>query len=376
MDKKRDSVLVVSRWSIPARNPRAFRTTELINELSRRGYNISAFLPDYATVDDSITVYPVKAPVFNHNEKNFAKHNHVKALLANAIRKASIFFLGETPGNVIYSFRLMKKLKKILKKNSYEAIISISYPFYVHLAVALCRWLSANRDIVIADCGDPFYDNPSCCKAPYLKQLEKKVLRCFDYVAIPVETARKSYADYALASRLRIIPQGFAITQIADDAYRKNHVPRFCFAGVFYEKIRNPRYFFNYLVLLKQDFVFVVYALPDVFTLQLLEEYKEKLGDRLEIREPLPREKLIHVIATMEFVVNIDNENSNQKPSKLIDYAMSKRPILSFNSRTFKPKVFEEFLQGNYAGQEQIDLSQYDICNVVDKFEELFAEIR
>ena len=120
-------------------------------------------------------------------------------------------------------------------------------------------------------------------------------------------------------------------------------------------------------------FVFVVYALPDAFTLQLLDEYKKKLGDRLEIREPLPREELVHVMATMEFVVNFDNENSNQKPSKLIDYAMSKKPILSFNSQTFKAEVFEEFLRGDYTNQEQIDLAQYDIRTVVDKFEELFS---
>ena len=366
-------ILIISRWSIPAKNPRAFRTTELIQELSRRGYDVSAFLPDYATIDDTITVYPVAAPVFAHNEKIFAKHNNTKSLLANVIRKASVFFLGETPGNIIFSFRLMKKMRKILEENSYDAIISVSYPFYVHLVVVVCRWLSGNRDTVIADCGDPFYDNPSCCKALYLKQLEKKVLRCFDYVAIPVENARKSYADYGLGSRLRIIPQGFAITQIADNAYKKNPVPMFCFAGVLYEKIRNPRYFLDYLLQLKKDFVFVVYALPDAFTLQLLEEYKKKLGDRLEIREPLPREERVHVMATMEFVVNFDNENSNQKPSKLIDYAMSKRPILSFNSQTFKAEVFDEFLRGDYTNQEQIDLAQYDIRTVVDKFEELFT---
>ena len=52
---------------------------------------------------------------------------------------------------------------------------------------------------------------------------------------------------------------------------------------------------------------------------------------------------------------------------------MSKRPILSFNSQTFKAEVFEEFLRGDYTNQEQIDLAQYDIRTVVDKFEELFT---
>ena len=374
---RKKKILILSRWYYPAKNPRAFRTTELVKELFRRGkYDITAVLPSFADLQDcAVDVHfipTISVPAKCGKDGSVS----LKDRVLERIRAVLRFIVGDSPGNIIYPFRLYFVLRKLLRKDHYDVVMSISFPFYTHVAVALAMKCSSFKSILIADCGDPFYVNPSYKMAFYLKWVEKYFLGKFDYVTIPMDAARESYADYGIDDRIRIIPQGFAITQIADDTYRKNPVPMFCFAGVLYEKIRNPRYFLDYLLQLKQDFVFVVYALPDAFTLQLLDEYKKKLGDRLEIREPLPREELVHVMATMEFVVNFDNENSNQKPSKLIDYAMSRRPILSFNSRTFKPKVFEEFLQGNYAGQEQIDLSQYDIRNVVDKFEELFAEIR
>ena len=371
---RKKKILILSRWYYPAKNPRAFRTTELVKELFRRGkYDITAVLPSFADLQNcALDVHftpTISVPAKCGKDGSVSLKDRVLEQIRSVLR----FILGDSPGNIIYSFRLYFVFRKLLQEEHYDVVMSISFPFYTHVAVALAMKCSSFKSILIADCGDPFYVNPSYKMAFYLKWVEKYFLGKFDYVTIPMDAARESYADYGIDDRIRIIPQGFAITQIADDTYRKNPVPMFCFAGVLYEKIRNPRYFLDYLLQLKQDFVFVVYALPDAFTLQLLDEYKKKLGDRLEIREPLPREELVHVMATMEFVVNFDNENSNQKPSKLIDYAMSKRPILSFNSQTFKAEVFEEFLRGDYTNQEQIDLAQYDIRTVVDKFEELFS---
>ena len=369
-----NKIMILSRSYSPHLSPRAFRTKELVNELLRRGYYIAAILPSYADIDvKKGDIRFIKSRTISL-QKGDNKTASIKQYLLDSIRTISKFFFGDTPGDIIYSFSMIFEVISLLKKSDYNVILSIGCPFYIHVAAVLGRFISGKRVKIVAECSDPFYEDKCFSKAFYLKYLEGSILRACKYITIPMEEARESYAYYGIDDRIRIIPQGFDITQIADDAYRKNPVPMFCFAGVLYEKIRNPRYFLDYLLQVKQDFIFVVYALPDAFTMSLLKEYKAKLGDRLEIREPLPREELIHVMATMEFVVNFDNENANQKPSKLIDYAMSKRPILSFNSRTFKPEVFEEFLRGDYTQREQIDLSQYDIRTVVDKFEELLVE--
>ena len=369
----KQKILIVSRWYSPVNNPRAFRTTELLDELIKRNkYDVSAILPSFADINKD-KLEAVFLPAFSMPSKvDDEGRIEWRYRLTDLIRQIIRFFFGESPGNMIYAVRVYFALKKLLKKNKYDAVISISYPFFVNISVALAT-MKFNANLVkIADCGDPFYDNPAYRKASYLKWVEKKILQCFDYVVIPIKEAQKSYVDYEISKKIKIIPQGFAIENIAARTYKQNIVPTFCFAGVFYEKIRNPEYFLEYLSGIKNNFLFIVYALPDAFTQEILATYKKKLGNKLEIRKAVPRKDLIHIMAKMDFVLNFDNENNNQRPSKLIDYAMSKRPILSFNSKTFDPAIFEEFLRGNYSRKEQIDLTQYDIRNVVDKFEVLF----
>lgn len=365
--------MIASRWCIPARNPRAFRTAELLEELNKRDYSITTFLPEGMKVDKRIRYKKISIGGFI--KKNTISNKNKRNLFQRKIVDVFFFLVGDGLKSVLYAYNLYKLIKCHLKsENNYNVIITISHPFFVNVALACLKRYINPSTVLIADCGDPFYANPAFKKAFYLKYLEKWVLRQFDYVTIPIEAAKNCYLTCVPEERIKIIPQGFKLMNISMGSYKKNSVPTFGYAGIFYESIRNPRYFFEYLLTIDQDFCFVVYAIDDDFTAGLLMEYKKKLGDKLIIREAVNREVLIPEMATWEFVINFDNDNSNQRPSKLIDYAMSKRPIISFNQATFKPEVFTAFLHGDYSEQEHIDLSQYDIRTVVDKFEELFQK--
>ena len=82
---------------------------------------------------------------------------------------------------------------------------------------------------------------------------------------------------------------------------------------------------------------------------------------------------MIKEIKYMDFLVNLENINlPGQLPSKLIDYAISNRPILSINPLNFKPENFVEFLNGNYQNRLIINnLENYRIEEVTSKFIDL-----
>lgn len=363
-------IVITTRWYAPEKTPRAFRAKEIVEELIERGYDIELISPVGTLTNKMVDLHKISIKRNRLLSVSEVKGNYEK--YREIIKKVFIYFIGDSPYNVLYAMRIVKYLYS--NKKEREVFLSIGLPFYVHVAVALFLWRKKSSAVAIADCGDPFYANPSFKKVFYLKYLEKWVFSKFDFVTIPIEAAQSSYLDSVSAERIKVIPQGFRLIDIPKDAYQKNIIPTFGYAGVFYESIRNPRYFFEYLLSVENNFRFVVYANANGFTSLILAEYKEKLGDKLDVREAIDREKLIPEMATWEFVINFDNDNSNQRPSKLIDYAMSKRPILSFNQATFKPEVFTAFLHGDYSEQEHIDLSQYDIRTVVDKFEELFQK--
>ena len=375
-------ILVISRWFSPSKNPRAFRTTELVREFLIRGHTVDFFAPHNAVFDDSFLksngqyygVISRENKQVENTDIQYGLLNILKGKCISSLKKLVRFFLGEGIRDIGYAFRLFRALRLNITHKKYDMVLAISYPFSVLVAVAL--YLRSYKDEVlkVADCGDPFYDNPAFKKAGYLKYLERWVLRCFDKIVIPMEEAIPSYRYCDIRDRICIIPQGFRLLEIQNNIYLPCEIPTFCYAGVFYETIRDPRFFLEYLCREDLNFKFVVYALEDPFTKHILRIYKKRMGEKLVIKKPVEREQLILEMAKMDFVLNFDNENVNQKPSKLIDYAMSRRPILSFNRQTFCPDVFQAFLRGDYTAQYHVDLEKYDIRRVTDQFESLFTE--
>jgi hypothetical protein len=71
----------------------------------------------------------------------------------------------------------------------------------------------------------------------------------------------------------------------------------------------------------------------------------------------------------MDFLLNIGYDPVHQSPSKLIDYYLTGRPILSSDTNEFDHKIVDAFLQGDYTNSFSFDnIDQYRIENVCKKF--------
>ena len=71
----------------------------------------------------------------------------------------------------------------------------------------------------------------------------------------------------------------------------------------------------------------------------------------------------------MDFLINIKNINNSQTPSKLIDYSISKRPILSISDEFVEVEDFRHFVDGDYSNRLIVDnLDSYKIENVAQAF--------
>jgi hypothetical protein len=133
--------------------------------------------------------------------------------------------------------------------------------------------------------------------------------------------------------------------------------------------IRNPEKIFEFLSSYKGVFKFVIYTKY----LELVDPYMITLGDKLEIRNQVSREELLSELKKMDFLLNLENENSpGQTPSKLIDYSIANRPILSLQPSKPNLNQLQSFLKGDYSEAYKVkNLEQFKIENVVDKFLDL-----
>ena len=77
---------------------------------------------------------------------------------------------------------------------SFDLLISIGLPFHIHWVVS--KVIAKKKDLFlckIADYGDPFSTNTTTPVAPYFKYVEKKVLKQFDFITVPIPQAIASY---------------------------------------------------------------------------------------------------------------------------------------------------------------------------------------
>ena len=370
-------ILINSYYFFPENTPRAFRSTELATALADMGYDITISLPArYKRYEKNIKEKTkINSIIFcgkkMDNNKNIIEEdkilddNKIKKHLSKLVR----YFLSDK--NIFYALNNYFELKK--EKKQYDCLISIGLPFSVHIGSYLISRKSQIK--VIADYGDPFSCNPAVKLAPYFKRLEQVILKRFNYITIPTELSIKYYKEILDdIEKINIIPQGFNMDNQNISSYTKNDICKFAYAGIFYEKIRNPKELFDKLALLNKDFEFHIYTnLGNMETVKCLQHIPENIKDKIKIHGLLPREECINELSKYEFLINLENENSGQVASKVIDYSLAQRPILSIN-KGFDINSIVEFIDGKYDKRLIIDLEKYNIKNVSKKFKILIED--
>lgn len=353
-------ILIISGFFYPDNTPRAFRTTELAKRFCKLGHDVTAYIPrNDNDLSSFVEQYPIHIRHYNVKQLN---SNGRLGLIRRIWNRLITQYL-EYP--YIY---LMHSLPQALKnEGGYDLLITIAMPHQIHWAVG--KMYAKGKRLAktwVADCGDPYmFCGTSQYKHPfYFARQEKRWGRECDYIAVPVESARGAYYP-EFRDKIRIIPQAFDFAEVKLSNYAPNRVPTFAFSGNLIPKVRDPKPLLDYLCTLDKDFKFIVYTTKQ----HLVAPYKDKLGNKLEINGYIPRLNLLEKLSTLDFLINIGNISANQLPSKLIDYGLTKRPILNISPLGFDHTLVDEFLQGDYSRQYVVEnIERYDIINVANQF--------
>lgn len=365
------NILVITQHIFPIQTPRSIRSTELIQELARRGHNVTVYAVlgnyDYSEFQNQYNILvkpiPIKWERHPYNSDGINNRTLIDKVLGKLLNKFEFPLLE-------FRYRILELFQKGEK---FDVLISIAAPHHIHWGCSKAKKLYPNifPKIWIADCGDPFMKNGKSKEHfSYFSKYEKDFCKECSYITVPIEQAIDAYYP-EFHSKIKVIPQGFNFnleSQQLTDVH--NETLTFAYAGMFYSDIRNPKLFFDYLCTIKKPFKFIVFTRYS----NLIKDYKGKLENKLEIRNSIPRKELIEELKKMDFLVNIQNSNNpNQLPSKLIDYGIANRPILDINPIDPNSKIIDEFFDRDYSSSLIIpNIEQYHISNVATKFESLF----
>lgn len=367
-------ILIVSSSFYPMNSPRSFRTTELVKEFARQGHEVTLLT---SKNEEHHSEFERKHGVKIKNLgsaslKRFdtSQNGTIITLFKRVLNRGlNLFF--EFP-----DIQWMWKVKKALKHESgYHLMISVAAPHSVHWGVAFSR--SKRHPIAktwVADCGDPFMGTvlDTFRKLFYFKYLEKAFCRKADYITVPIGEAKMAYYP-EFRDKIRVIPQGFRFEEVqpGNRIHHKNGTPRFAYAGSLIPGGRDPGEFLEYLSEVDKEFKFILYTKSK----HLVEPWKERLNGKLDVRDYIPRDQLLNELSGMDFLVNFENSTSRQRPSKLIDYYLAGRPVLSVPSENIDKNSVDEFLCGNFG--KKMNFNYMDSCrieNVCHKFLKLAME--
>lgn len=362
------NILIITQNIYPTIDARSFRSTQLAIELAREGHRVTVYsLLGKYNYDDMSKSTGMLIKKLGHSICGCADNDeHSSMHFFNKILRRLFGRLFLYP-----TIELVPMINKALKhEKDVDLLISIAMPYADHFGVVLSRYRKCSK-CWISDCGDPFMGNPIVHPCWYFKYLEKYWCRHTDYIVIPVECAKDAYYD-EFRGKINVIPQGFDFANIKLANYRKNEVPTFAYAGSVARGMRDPSNLLSYLCTVKTDFKFYVYTNQK----DLFEPFSCQLGSKLIIKDVVQRESLIFQISKMDFIINIENSGTNvQRPSKLIDYSLSTRPILDITSSFDKleQEVFNEFFDGDYRHKFIMqNLQDFNIINVAHKFIQLY----
>lgn len=345
-------------------SPRAFRTAELSERLAKMGHKV--------------VLYTVHG--------NYDYHDYEKATGIIMRDIHPLFATSASDGyhrynlfdKVMYHFfnRLLFwpkcefhfAVNRIIKDNpNMDMLITIAVPHSFHSGAARAK--EKNPDIFpktwVADCGDPFMLNPYFHFPKYMKKFEDKWCSLCDYITVPTPTSYKGYYR-PYWNKIKVIPQGFDFNKTPIAEYKKNDIPTFLFTGTIHPG-RSPQKFMDYLLTIDRDYKFYLYT-----NSPLDSKYEIESNGKIIIRRGFGRKDIIFECSKMDFLVNVRNVNDSQTPSKLIDYAISKRPILSISHDFCEMEQFSQFMNADYSSQLIIDnIDEYRIENVAQKFLDL-----
>ncbi len=362
-------IILISRSFYPTISPRSFRATELAKEFARLGNKVKVLTLFVEGID-----YDELGKTLGIQFANLGKAklrgfilqgNRISVVFKRAVSRA-LKMLIEYP-----DIQLLPMVARAIKYESgYDLMISFAVPYPIHWGIAWARTKNHRiADKWVADCGDPYMGDQmdSFKKLFYFKYIEKWFFRKADIITINVPDGHKSYYP-EFHDKIKYIPRGINFDEVeVSDSTVFNTPVKFAYAGGFIPYKRDPRPFIEYILSQEVDFEFIIFTQKK----ELVNSYAEKWPGKIVIKDYIPRLELIKYLSTVDFLVNFDNNRDATFPSKLVDYAITKRPILNITS-TLDKSMISAFLARDYSKSYFIkDLDQYNIRKVVGKFFDL-----
>jgi len=354
------NVLLITGDYFPIKSPRSLRATELSKELVVQGHKVDILThKDFELHDEFEKKYGIKIINFS---KSKIYSSIRKTILSQFVHKILAKF-----HDFQYYFYVKQSVRNL---NNYDAVITISVPFSLAwgLASFTKKKIKDKFGVWIADMGDPFMKNKGIISRPLfiLHYFEWNTLLKADFITVPFSEMREQFYK-KFRFKIVVIPQGVQLGSPIGNYSRKNTI-RIGYSGYMYHGTRDVFPLIDYLILKCYKFEFHIFTNQRV----LFQKYQSYFGTYIFLYDYISRDMLIYFLSELDFLVAVNFDSVDGVitaiPSKLIDYAETKRPILFYENSQLPLDIIDEFMHFDFTRSFNLDLKKYDISVIASQF--------
>lgn len=248
------------------------------------------------------------------------------------------------------------------RREHYDLVVSY-YPCMAgHMAVAVLKtWSRGSRFAWAVDYGDPFstsdtmQPNNFAFYAPLNRALERTILRRSSaFVLTNSATAEAYQAVLGPSDKISVIPHLVDVDRFYAGASTPAGSPpdtiNLCFVGGFHRNIREPDRLIELVRTLQhtagRPVTLDIYGPLNGYQLSELAP-----PDLPQIRHhgPVSREHAIALLKAADVIVNVDNENCDMTPSKIVECISTGRPLLNVTSPQVHYEPLQHYERAGYA---------------------------
>ena len=218
---------------------------------------------------------------------------------------------------------LLRELKELYKKYSFDAVVSTSEPYTMACTASL---LPSGKKVLY------IMDPPACvsngAETPYRNRSLPSVLKKHDVlITTPfILDALKSHR-LPLPGRIEIVGFPMITDNQASGRKRNEGKIHLLFCGWLYSDIRSPHYFLD-----------IVSRLDECFEVTFMGKECELLQERFPIETKAtivtlpnqPYETALQAMADVDVLINIGNSVPVHMPSKTLEYINTGKPMVNF----------------------------------------------
>ncbi len=241
-------------------------------------------------------------------------------------------------------FSAARQTLRLLEQNDYDGLISSSLPFTDHL-VGLRAKRACPRIPWLVDVGDPFCfltETPLNNSRLYRRlnlRAEQRVFAAADAISVTTEQTRKIYADLFPDSQEQMNVIGPLIRQMGggDDSpplFSDDDRIRLAFIGTLYPTIRSPepllRVFDRLMQTELRDRLELHFFGPVERCEQFFRPFQSVINRSLFLHGQVSHATARQAMNEADCLVNLGNTTTYQLPSKVVEYANAKKPVLNF----------------------------------------------